>query len=95
MELNRWVLMLMPILTPGLEANDFDLIWFAVMLTVNMEVGLITPSVGLNLYVLKAVAPQVPLPEVLKGSFPLRGHHARLPGDPEPSPNSRSGSPTP
>lgn len=65
------ILMLMPILTPVLEANNFDLIWFAVILTVNMEVGLITPPVGLNLYVLKGVAPQVPLPEVLKGSFPF------------------------
>ena len=51
------ILMLMPILTPVLEANDFDLIWFAVMLTINMEVGLITPPVGLNLYVLRGVAP--------------------------------------
>ena len=38
------ILMLMPILTPVLEANDFDLIWFAVLLTVNLEVGLITPA---------------------------------------------------
>ncbi|HSD60756.1 MAG TPA: TRAP transporter large permease, partial [Burkholderiales bacterium] len=64
------ILMLMPIFTPVLEANNFDLIWFAVILTINMEVGLITPPVGLNLYVLKGVAPQVPLPMVLKGSLP-------------------------
>jgi tripartite ATP-independent transporter DctM subunit len=65
------ILMLMPILTPVLEANDFNLIWFAVILTINMEVGLITPPVGLNLYVLKGVAPQVPLPTVLMGSLPF------------------------
>jgi C4-dicarboxylate transporter, DctM subunit len=64
------ILMLMPILTPVLEANQFDLIWFAVMLTINMEVGLITPPVGLNLYVLRGVAPQVPLPVILRGSMP-------------------------
>ncbi|MEP7068038.1 MAG: TRAP transporter large permease [Usitatibacter sp.] len=64
------ILMLMPILTPVLEANNFDLIWFAVMLTVNMEVGLITPPVGLNLYVLRGVAPQVPLSTILRGSMP-------------------------
>ena len=65
------IVMVMPILTPVLEAANFDLIWFAVILTINMEVGLITPPVGLNLYVLKGVAPQVPLTTVLKGSFPF------------------------
>jgi TRAP-type C4-dicarboxylate transport system permease large subunit len=65
------ILMVMPILTPVLEAAGFDLIWFAVILTINMEVGLITPPVGLNLYVLKGVAPQVPLTQVLKGSLPF------------------------
>ena len=64
------ILMLMPILTPVLEANNFDLIWFAVILTINMEVGLITPPVGLNLYVLRGVAPDVPLPVILRGSMP-------------------------
>jgi C4-dicarboxylate transporter DctM subunit len=65
------IVMVMPILTPVLEAANFDLIWFAVILTINMEVGLITPPVGLNLYVLKGVAPDVPLTTVLKGSFPF------------------------
>jgi C4-dicarboxylate transporter DctM subunit len=65
------ILMLMPILTPVLEANNFDLIWFAVILTINMEVGLITPPVGLNLYVLRGVAPQVSLPTILRGSMPF------------------------
>ena len=64
------ILMLMPILTPVLEANGFDLIWFAVLLTINLEVGLITPPVGLNLYVLRGVAPEVPLGVVLRGSIP-------------------------
>jgi tripartite ATP-independent transporter DctM subunit len=65
------ILMVMPILTPVLEAAQFDLIWFAVILTINMEIGLITPPVGLNLYVLKGVAPDVPLATVLKGSMPF------------------------
>ncbi len=65
------ILMVMPVLTPVLEAANIDLIWFAVMLTVNLEVGLITPPVGLNLYVLKGVAPQVPLTTVLMGSMPF------------------------
>ena len=65
------ILMVMPILTPVLEAAGFDLIWFAVILTINMEIGLITPTVGLNLYVLKGVAPQVSLPTILRGAAPF------------------------
>jgi tripartite ATP-independent transporter DctM subunit len=65
------ILMVMPILTPVLEANNFDLIWFAVILTINMEIGLITPPVGLNLYVLKGVVPSVSLKEILLGSMPF------------------------
>jgi TRAP-type C4-dicarboxylate transport system permease large subunit len=64
------ILMVMPILTPVLDANNFDLIWFAVMLTINLEVGLITPPVGLNLYVLRGVAPDIPLSTILRGSMP-------------------------
>ena len=64
------ILMVMPILTPVLEAAHFDMIWFAVILTINLEVGLITPPVGLNLYVLKGVAPDVPLTTILRGSMP-------------------------
>jgi tripartite ATP-independent transporter DctM subunit len=65
------ILMLMPILQPVLEANGFDLIWFGILLTINLEIGLITPPVGLNLYVLRGVAPQVPLTEILWGSLPF------------------------
>ncbi len=65
------ILMTMPILQPVLEANNFDLIWFAVIMTINLEIGLITPPVGLNLYVLRGVAPQVPLSTVLWGSMPF------------------------
>jgi tripartite ATP-independent transporter DctM subunit len=67
------ILMTMPILQPVLEANDFDLIWFGVILTINLEIGLITPPVGLNLYILKSVAPNVSLATVLKGSLPFVG----------------------
>jgi C4-dicarboxylate transporter, DctM subunit len=65
------ILMTMPILQPVLLANGFDMIWFGVMMTINMEIGLITPPVGLNLYILRAVAPEVPLNEVLKGAMPF------------------------
>lgn len=65
------ILMCMPILTPVLEANNFDLIWFAIVMTINLEIGLITPPVGLNLFVLRGVAPDIPIGVILRGSLPF------------------------
>jgi tripartite ATP-independent transporter DctM subunit len=64
------ILMTTPILLPIITAAGFDVIWFGVILTINMEVGLITPPVGLNLYVINGIAPDVPLQKVLWGSLP-------------------------
>ncbi len=64
------ILMTTPILLPIVTAAGFDPYWFAVVLTINMEIGLITPPVGLNLYVINGIAPEVPLRTVLLGSLP-------------------------
>jgi C4-dicarboxylate transporter DctM subunit len=67
------ILMTTPILIPIITKAGFDPIWFGVLLTVNMELGLITPPVGLNLYVINGIAPDVPLTQVLKGAIPFMG----------------------
>ncbi|MGE0612286.1 MAG: TRAP transporter large permease subunit, partial [Hyphomicrobiales bacterium] len=64
------ILMTAPILLPIITAAGFDPVWFGVILTINMEIGLITPPVGLNLYVINGIAPDVPLQTVLKGALP-------------------------
>ncbi len=64
------IVMSAPLLFPIITQFGFDPYWFAVILTINMEVGLITPPVGLNLFVINAIAPQVPTREVLWGSLP-------------------------
>lgn len=64
------IVMATPLLMPIILEAGFDPYWFAVVLTVNMEVGLITPPVGLNLFVINAIAPQVPTKDVLWGSLP-------------------------
>ena len=64
------ILMTAPTLLPVIEAGGFDPIWFAVVLTINMEIGLITPPVGLNLYVIDGIAPDVGLPSILRGALP-------------------------
>ena len=60
-----------PILMPVITAAGFDPIWFGVILTINMELGLITPPVGLNLFVINGITPDVSLPTILRGAFPF------------------------
>ncbi len=64
------ILMAAPILLPIILAAGFDPYWFAVILTINMEIGLISPPVGLNLYVINGIAPEIPLKTILQGSAP-------------------------
>jgi C4-dicarboxylate transporter, DctM subunit len=64
------IVMAAPLLLPIVTQAGFDPYWFAVVLTVNMEIGLITPPVGLNLFVINAIAPQVPTKDVLAGALP-------------------------
>ena len=65
------ILMAAPILFPIIVSAGFDPYWFAVVLTINMEIGLITPPVGLNLYVINGIAPDIPLKTILSGSLPF------------------------
>src|SRR5438477_6266052 len=51
------ILMTAPIILPPLKASGFDLIWFGVIMTIVMEMGLIHPPVGLNIFVIKNIAP--------------------------------------
>jgi C4-dicarboxylate transporter DctM subunit len=64
------ILMSAPILLPIITTAGFDPIWFAAVLTINMEIGLISPPVGLNLYVINGIAPDISLKTILMGSLP-------------------------
>ena len=65
------ILMVGPLLLPVITGLGFDPVWFAVIMTVNLEIGLVTPPVGLNLYIVKSIAPDVPLSQVLWGVLPF------------------------
>ena len=65
------ILMTAPILLPPLKAAGFDLIWFGVIMTIVMEIGLIHPPVGLNIFVIKNVAPDIPIKDVIWGVMPF------------------------
>jgi C4-dicarboxylate transporter, DctM subunit len=64
------ILMTSPILYPIVRAAGFDPVWFGVILTINMEIGLIHPPVGLNIYIVNAIAPDVPVTRVMWGTMP-------------------------
>lgn len=64
------IVMAAPILLPIIVAADFEPYWFAVILTINLEIGLITPPVGLNLFIIKGIAPDIALRDILLGSLP-------------------------
>jgi len=65
------ILMTAPIILPPLRAAHFDIIWFGVVMTIVMEMGLIHPPVGLNIFVIRNVAPDIPLGEVIRGTLPF------------------------
>ncbi len=67
------ILMTAPIVLPPLKAAGFDLIWFGVVMTIVMEMGLIHPPVGLNIFVIKNIAPDIPLIDIIWGVLPFVG----------------------
>ena len=64
------ILMTSPIIYPIIKAAGFDPVWFGVILTINMEIVLIHPPVGLNIYIVQAIAPDVPVTTVMWGTIP-------------------------
>ena len=71
------ILLTTPILFPVVVGLDFGMppqdvaIWFGILTLVVVEVGLITPPVGLNLYVIRSLAPDVPMAETIRGVVPF------------------------
>ena len=65
------IILTIPIVLPMLEVLDINLIWFGVIAVRMMEVGMITPPVGLNLFAIRAVNPDVPSINIIKGAIPF------------------------
>jgi tripartite ATP-independent transporter DctM subunit len=60
-----------PLVQPVLESLGVDMIWFGVMIVMTLEMGLISPPVGLNIFVVKGVAPDVPIGTMFRGIVPF------------------------
>jgi tripartite ATP-independent transporter DctM subunit len=65
------ILIFVPLFTPTLIAQEFDLVWFGIIVVVLTEIGLITPPVGMNVFVLKANLPRVPVGVIFRGLVPF------------------------
>ncbi len=65
------MLLTLPFVFPIIQALGFDPIWFGVIMTIMIEIGLLTPPVGLNCYVLAQIAPHISLGEIFRGVTPF------------------------
>lgn len=67
------ILIFVPLFAPVVLAQGFDLVWFGIIVIVVTEIALITPPVGMNVFVLKAVLPDVPVLRIFRGLVPFIG----------------------
>ena len=65
------VLLTVPILYPLVTSLGFDPIWFGVIIVLVTEMGVITPPVGINVYVVSGIAKDIPLEVIFKGALPF------------------------
>lgn len=61
----------LPLFHPIAQALGFNDIWFGILVVKMIEIGLITPPVGLNVYVMKATVPDVPAHDIFRGTLPF------------------------
>ncbi|MDA0238717.1 MAG: TRAP transporter large permease [Proteobacteria bacterium] len=65
------IFLTVPIFVPLVDAMGFDLIWFGIVMVMVVEISLITPPIGLNVFVIKSMMPDVPLSAMFKGIAPF------------------------
>lgn len=65
------ILLTVPSLYPMIEAMGFDLVWYGIIVVVVTEISLITPPIGINVFVLRSLLPEVPQTTIFKGVLPF------------------------
>jgi tripartite ATP-independent transporter DctM subunit len=65
------IMLTVPILFPLVTSLGFDPIWFGVVIILVTDIGVITPPVGINVFIIKGVAPEIPLGTIFKGVTPF------------------------
>jgi len=65
------MIIILPILFPLVTAFGFDPVWFGIIMVVWLEIGFITPPVGLNLFVIQGMMPESTAGDVIRGTTPF------------------------
>jgi C4-dicarboxylate transporter DctM subunit len=65
------ILLLVPIVYPVILSLGFDPIWFGIILVTVAELGMITPPMGINVFVINTIAPDVKLTTIFRGVIPF------------------------
>lgn len=65
------ILIFVPLFAPLIVAEGHDLVWFGIVVVVATEIALITPPIGMNVFVLRATLPDVPIATIFKGLLPF------------------------
>ena len=65
------VLLTVPVFYPLVQSLGFDLIWFGIIVVVVTEISLITPPIGLNMFVVKAMIPDLKVSSIVRGVMPF------------------------
>ena len=61
----------LPLLQPVMETLGFNMVWFGVLMVIVLEMGLISPPVGVNVFVVKGIAEDVPMKQIFIGILPF------------------------
>lgn len=72
------ILVTTPVFLPLVVALGYDPIWYGIMMVIVVEMGLITPPVGLNVFVIKGQLPDIPISKIFAGIVPFLGAHVLL-----------------
>lgn len=60
-----------PVVIPIAIGLDWDLIWFGIIVVIVLEMGMISPPVGINVFIVKSIAPEVPMGQIFRGIWPF------------------------
>ena len=88
MDAMAMIILTVPIIFPVIIALGFDPIWFGVIIVMTVELGLIHPPVGMNVFVIKSVVKDVIVLDDLQGRAAVRGHRPDPAGDPDRFPDA-------
>ncbi len=84
------IILTIPIIFPVITQLGFDPIWFGVIIVMTVELGLIHPPVGMNVFVIKSVVKDVKFHDYLQRRDPVHHHRPDPAGDPDRLPDPRA-----